>query len=104
MLNNANLPVIPAKRYFSREEACALAGILPEQLLEWQRQEGGLIGKGNQIFTRQDIIKLRQLAHGIGDYFAREALDAQGNPVITATQMRQELNTLLNKFERALAK
>ena len=81
-----------------------MAGILPEQLLEWQRQEGGLIGKGNQIFTRQDIIKLRQLAHGIGDYFAREALDAQGNPVITATQMRQELNTLLNKFERALAK
>ncbi len=103
-MTNAKFPPLPAKRYFSREEACALAGILPEQLLEWQRQEGGLIGKGNHTFTRQDVINLRQLNHGISDYFAREALDTHGDPVISAAQMRDSLQTMLTQFEKALAK
>ena len=103
MINNDNLPTLPAKRYFSRSEACFLAGISEENLLEWQRQEGGLLNKGNQTFTRQDVIKMRQLSHGIGDYFAREALDTNGQPVISAAQMRDKLQSLLAQFDKVLS-
>lgn len=101
--NNANLPAIPAKRYFSFAEACTLAGLDEEQVREWQQQEMQVLGKGANTLTRLDVIKLRQLRHGIGDYFARGALDAHGNPVIGADEMRRELNGMLEKIHSALA-
>lgn len=104
MTNNVKpTATIPAKRYFSLDEACQLLGVQPEQLLEWQRHEGGILGKGTRTLTRLDIMKLRQLQHSIGDYFAREALDTQGNPVISAAEMRNELNGLLLRIEKSLA-
>ncbi len=103
MINNANLPAIPAKRYFSIAEACQLAGIEEAQLHEWQQQEGSILGKGANTLTRLDVIKLRQLSHSISDYFAQGALDGNGNPVIRADEMRDELAIMLAKIDSSLA-
>ncbi|MDK4525489.1 hypothetical protein QG034_07715 [Kingella kingae] len=105
MKNNkhVNPQTIPAKRYFSLEEACDVIGVQPEQLLEWQRQSGGILGKGSQTLTRLDVLKLRQLQYGISDYFAREALDSEGNPVISANEMRDRLTALLTQIDKTLA-
>lgn len=101
--NNANLPAIPAQRYFTLQQACQLADLDAEQVHEWQQQEGQVLGKGTHVLTRADVIKLRQMRHSIRDYFARGALDIDGNPVIDAAEMRSELEVLLTNIEKALA-
>lgn len=100
--NNAELPPIPAQRYFTLEAACTLAGLDAENVREWQQQEGQVLGKGTQVLTRNDVIKLRQMRHAIRDYFARNALDTQGNPVISADEMRSKLQQLLANIEKAI--
>ncbi len=102
MTNNADLPVIPTKRYFSLQEVCQLANVKPDQLAEWQRQEGRLIGKGGNHFTRLDVIKIRQLHHGISDSVA-EVVDEHGNPAISNQEMRNELKKMLGNIEKMLA-
>ena len=102
-IKHDNPQAIPAKRYFSIDEACAVLDIDRAQLMEWQRQEGMLLGKGANTLTRLDVLKLRQLQHGIGDYFAHGSLDAQGNPVIGADEMREHLAGLLGDIEKTLA-
>ena len=102
-IKHDNPQAIPAKRYFSIDEACAVLDIGRAQLMEWQRQEGMLLGKGANTLTRLDVLKLRQLRHSIGDYFARGSLDAQGNPVIGADEMREHLAELLGDIEKTLA-
>lgn len=103
MKNNANLPVIPAKRYFSVEEAAFLAQLDIGQIQQWQQQEGVVLGKGSQVLTRNDVIKLRQMRHSISDYFARHSLDEQGNPVISAHEMRMKLESMLQNIDNILA-
>jgi hypothetical protein len=103
MINNTELPVIPTKRYFSIQEACDLAEIDVEQLREWQQKEGQILGKGAKTLTRLDVIKLRQVRHSISDYFARDAVDSTGNPVISADEMRNELEQMLLQINAVLA-
>lgn len=102
-IKHDNPQAIPAKRYFSIDEACAVLDIDRAQLMEWQCQEGMLLGKGANTLTRLDVLKLRQLRHSIDDYFARGSLDAQGNPVIGADEMRDHLAGLLGDIEKTLA-
>ena len=59
-IKHDNPQAIPAKRYFSIDEACAVLDIDRAQLMEWQRQEGMLLGKGANTLTRLDVLKLRQ--------------------------------------------
>ncbi|QMT32234.1 hypothetical protein [Alysiella filiformis] len=105
MINNVDwsLPPLPAKRYFSLREVCELAQVEPEQLAQWQRQEGSIIGKGGNYFTRLDVIKIRQLQHGIADSFGQQLFDAQGNPAIETDELRDELEKMLVKIEKMLA-
>ncbi|MDO4433539.1 MAG: hypothetical protein Q4B82_03035 [Alysiella sp.] len=103
MISNADLPVIPAKRYFTLAEAGNLAGLDVAQITEWQQQEGMILGKGANTLTRLDVIKLRQLRHSISDYFAKDALDADGMPVISADEMRLALENMLADIEKNLA-
>lgn len=105
MINNVDwaLPPLPAKRYFSLREVCELAQVEPEQLAQWQRQEGTIIGKGGNYFTRLDVIKIRQLQHGIADSFANQAFDEMGNPAIETEELRDELKKILAKIEKTLA-
>lgn len=103
MINNADLPVIPAKRYFSLEEAASLSQLGIGQIQQWQQQEGVILGKGSQVLNRSDVIKLRQMRHSISDYFAHGSLDSEGNPIISAHEMRTALINMAAKIEKALA-
>lgn len=102
MINNANLPVIPAKRYFTLEEMCNLARIDVAQFVKWQR-EGQVFGRGGKYFTRLDVMKIRQLRYAGVDGFAQGHLDVNGKPIISAQEMRGELKKLLVKIEKTLA-
>lgn len=105
MSNKTNkLPAIPAKRYFSLEEAAYLADLDIHQIHEWQQREGIVLGKGTQALNRLDVIKLRQMRHGISDYFSQDALDSEGNPVISAVKMREKLQNMLQQIQAELAK
>ncbi|QMT34343.1 hypothetical protein LNQ82_07975 [Conchiformibius steedae DSM 2580] len=103
MTSSVKLPPVPAKRYFSLEEVCRLACIKPAQLAEWQRQNGSIGGHGGSRFTRLDVMKIRQLQHGIADVFSHDGLDSEGNPAIGADEMRGELTKMLAKIEKTLA-
>ena len=102
MTNNVDLPTIPTKRYFNLQEVCELAQVKPEQLVQWQKQEGRLIGKGGNHFTHLDVIKIRQLHHGISDA-TQNMLDEWGNPIISNQEMRDELKKMLSNIEKTLA-
>ena len=104
--SNDNLPPIPAKRYFSLEELCELARINPAQFADWQHEHGLVIGYGGNVYTRSDVVKIRQLCATFSpfvDTFNRNGLDAAGNPAATAEEMTVGLAALLDRIEKALA-
>lgn len=104
MKNNADsLPPIPAKRYFNLSEAAQLANLELFQIQEWLQQDGSVLGKGAKTLTRLDVIKLRQLRHGIQDLFAKDYLDSKGRPVISADEARDSLKKMLVEIEDNLA-
>ncbi|WP_435694570.1 hypothetical protein [Uruburuella suis] len=107
MTNNApDLPHIPAQRYFTLNELCALVEISPEQFAQWQHAHGVVVGYGGDHYTRQDVMKLRRLKDTFApfvDEFTRNALDGEGNPAIRADEMRVELQKILADIEKALA-
>ncbi|MDK4688301.1 hypothetical protein [Kingella negevensis] len=100
MINNDNLSVIPAKRYFTIEEACDLAGITTQQLTEWQLQECLVLGKGANVLTRSDVMKLRQMRYAI---LSVTNMDSFGNPAISNDEMRSELKDMLASIQKVLA-
>lgn len=102
MINNVNLPAIPAKRYFTLEEMCNLAKIDAAQFVKWQR-EGQIFGRGGKYFTRLDLMKIRQLRYADADGFVQGHLDINGKPIISAQEVRSELKKLLVKIEKTLA-
>ncbi|MDO4641769.1 MAG: hypothetical protein Q4A84_08775 [Neisseria sp.] len=108
MTNNTNaLPLLPAKRYFTLTELCELVQISPAQFAEWQNANGVVIGYGGEYYTRQDIVKLRQLQGTFApfiDEFNHNALDYQGNPAADAEEVRGALEEMLSGIEKALAK
>ena len=107
MTNNVNtLPIIPPKRYFSLNEMCELLQISPSQFAEWQHAHGVVVGYGGGRYTRQDVVKLRQLKNTFSpfiDEFNHNGLDAEGKPAIKAEEMRGELSVLLDSIQKTLA-
>ncbi len=61
MTSNAPDFRIPAQRYFTLNELCALVEISPEQFAQWQHAHGVVVGYGGDHYTRQDVMKLRRL-------------------------------------------
>ena len=52
MTSNApDLPHIPAQRYFTLNELCALVEISPEQFAQWQHAHGVVVGYGGDHYT-----------------------------------------------------
>ena len=102
MTSNApDLPHIPAQRYFSLNELCALVEISPEQFAQWQHAHGVVVGYGGDHYTRQDVMKLRRLKDTFApfvDEFTRNALDGEGNPAIRADEMRTELQKIFLQY------
>ena len=104
--SNANLPIIPAKRYFNLQELCELVQINPVQFQEWQNAHGIVIGYGGQYYTRQEVVKLRKLKETFSpfiDEFNHNAQDAEGNPAATAAEISLGLQKILDKIEKMLA-
>lgn len=107
MTNNANLPPIPAQRYFSLDELCRLADICPEQFRQWQQENGTVVGHGGETYTRRDVIKARQFSGSFPAYIDRfnlNGLDSQGRPAADAEEIQSGLQEVLRKIETALAK
>lgn len=108
MVNKPSLlPPVPAKRYFSLTELCALADISMEQFAAWQRAQGIVVGYGGDHYTRLDVMKVRQLREAFSPYidaFTRNRTDAQGNPAIDADAARNQLQEVLHSLESALAR
>ncbi|KPN71285.1 hypothetical protein [Neisseria sp. 83E34] len=108
MTNKTNaLPPLPAKRYFTLLEVCELVQISPAQFAEWQNANGVVIGYGGEFYTRQDVVKLRQLQGTFApfiDEFNHNALDAEGKPAADAQEVREALELMLGNVEKALAK
>lgn len=101
------LPSMPAKRYFSLAELCALADISAKQFASWQRAHGIVVGYGGDHYTRLDVMKVRQLREAFLPYidvFTRNRTDAQGNPAIDADAAREQLQNVLHNLESALAR
>ncbi len=101
------LEPIPAKRYFTVEELCRLADISEEQFIQWQHTNGVIIGYGGQHYTRNDIIKVRQLRRSFMPYvdpFTRNERDMYGNPAIDAMETRQHIQSVIDQLNNTLAK
>ena len=100
-----HLPLIPSKRYFSLEELCYLADIRPEQFLQWQQDNGIVIGHGGNQYTRQDVVKTRKLSGSFPSYVDRFNLngyDSLGRSAATAEEVKSNLQAILGKIELAL--
>lgn len=107
MTNNANLPPLPAKRYFTLDEVCQLTDIHPDQFRQWLQNEGNTVGYGGDTYTRQDVIRLRRLSGSFPAYldpFNLNGLDQQGAPAANAAEVKAGLEKILANIESALAK
>lgn len=101
------LPPIPAQRYFTQEELCRLVDISVAEFIAWQKEQGMPIGYGGQRYTRQDIIKIRQIRRAFNTYqdsFTHNQTDQYGHPAIDANETKQRLTNILNQLESTLAK
>lgn len=104
---NDKLPSIPLKRYFSEAELCYLAQVSVEAFTDWQAQNGFVIGNGGNSYSRQDILFLRKVRDAFEpdiDPFSEDLVCENGEEVLTATEVRKNLNLILGKLDSLLAK
>ncbi|STZ76198.1 DNA-binding protein [Bergeriella denitrificans] len=105
MTNNAN-PAVPAQRYFTLDEMCALLQISPAQFARWQQEHGIVIGYGGDRYTRADVVKLLKLKDTFLPYtdsFSQGLQAADGQPAADAEEIRVGLKNVLADLENALS-
>jgi len=108
--NNAELPAIPAKRYFTIGEVSELCSVKPHVLRYWEQEFPGLKPvkrRGNRrYYQRHDVLMIRQIRallydEGFTILGARQRLEGeQGKHEASITgqvvrQVRQELEEVL---------
>jgi DNA-binding transcriptional MerR regulator len=113
--NNNELPLIPAKRYFSIGEVSDLCGVKPHVLRYWEQefpQLKPLKRRGNRrYYQRHDVLlirKIRGLLYENGftiggakqqlDDFGRQPVTAvadESTPINAVRALREELESLL---------
>jgi len=113
--NNAELPAIPGKRYFTIGEVSELCGVKPHVLRYWEQEFPQLKPvkrRGNRrYYQRQDVLVIRQIRgllyeQGFTIGGARNRLegdDAREDVTQThqlARQLRGELEELLKMIRR----
>jgi len=93
--SNSDLPVIPAKRYFTIGEVSELCGVKPHVLRYWEQEFPNLKPvkrRGNRrYYQRHDVLMIRQI---------RSLLYDQG---FTITGARQRLDGQQNKMEVSIS-
>jgi len=103
---NNHLPPIPQQRYFTLPELCELAQVDAYNFEQWQYQNGVVLGYGGNVYSRQDVLKVRQLRASFEptiDPFTLDRLDAAGEPAIDGATAKEALGDILNRLEAALA-
>ena len=113
--NNAELPAIPGKRYFTIGEVSELCGVKPHVLRYWEQEFPHLKPvkrRGNRrYYQRQDVLVIRQIRsllyeQGFTIGGARNRLDGEeAREDVTQTQqlvrqLRMELEDLLKILRR----
>ncbi len=113
--NNAELPAIPGKRYFTIGEVSELCGVKPHVLRYWEQEFPQLKPvkrRGNRrYYQRQDVLVIRQIRALLYDQGftiggARNRLDGEeAREDVTqshqlARQLRGELEELLKTLRR----
>ena len=113
--NNAELPAIPGKRYFTIGEVSELCGVKPHVLRYWEQEFPQLKPvkrRGNRrYYQRQDVLVIRQIRALLYDQGftiggARNRLDGEeAREDVTQThqlarQLRVELEELLKLIRR----
>ena len=113
--SNSELPVIPAKRYFTIGEVSELCGVKPHVLRYWEQEFPNLKPvkrRGNRrYYQRHDVLMIRQIRSLVYDQGftitgARQRLEgAQAKVESTISnqivrQVRQELEEVLQILRR----
>jgi len=113
--NNAELPTIPGKRYFTIGEVSELCGVKPHVLRYWEQEFPQLKPvkrRGNRrYYQRQDVLVIRQIRALLYDQGftiggARNRLEGEeAREDVTQThqlarQLRVELEELLKMIRR----
>ncbi|HEX7769003.1 MAG TPA: MerR family transcriptional regulator [Dokdonella sp.] len=113
--SNSELPVIPAKRYFTIGEVSELCGVKPHVLRYWEQEFPNLKPvkrRGNRrYYQRHDVLMIRQIRSLLYDQGftitgARQRLEgAQARVESTISnqivrQVRQELEEVLQILRR----
>jgi DNA-binding transcriptional MerR regulator len=93
--SNSELPVIPAKRYFTIGEVSELCGVKPHVLRYWEQEFPNLKPvkrRGNRrYYQRHDVLMIRQI---------RSLLYDQG---FTITGARQRLDGVQGRMESSIS-
>jgi DNA-binding transcriptional MerR regulator len=113
--SNSDLPVIPAKRYFTIGEVSELCGVKPHVLRYWEQEFPNLKPvkrRGNRrYYQRHDVLMIRQIRsllydEGFTITGARQRLEGQqgrmevsiSNQIVR--QVRMELEEVLQILKR----
>ncbi len=108
--NNAQLPPIPGKRYFTIGEVSDLCEVKPHVLRYWEQEFPSLNPvkrRGNRrYYQRQDVLLIRQIRSLLYDQGftiggARQRLGGE-NVKEEATQIRQIINQTISELEEML--
>ena len=105
MTNKDNVTTrIPAKRYLTLDEMCAVVGISSKQFAAWQRDYGH-VGYGGQHYTRLNVLKVMQLKATFAPYvdaFTHNFVDDAGDPAIDSQQDKKKLGKKLESIDKVL--
>ena len=108
--NNAELPTIPGKRYFTIGEVSELCCVKPHVLRYWEQEFAQLAPvkrRGNRrYYQRQDVLTIRQIrgllydqGYTIGGAKLKLTGDDQKDD---ATQARQLIRQMITELEEVL--
>jgi DNA-binding transcriptional MerR regulator len=108
--HNAELPIIPGKRYFTIGEVSGLCAVKPHVLRYWEQefpQLNPVKRRGNRrYYQRQDVLMIRQIRALLYDQGftiggARQRLEGE-NQVEENTQYKQIIHQMIAELEDVL--
>jgi len=110
--HNAELPVIPGKRYFTIGEVSELCAVKPHVLRYWEQEFPQLKPvkrRGNRrYYQRQDVLTIRQIRALLYDQGftiggARQQMSGEGmQSKVDSGQFKQMVNQMIGELEELL--
>lgn len=111
--NKAELPAIPAKRYFTIGEVSELTGVKQHVLRYWEQEFSELRNvkrRGNRrYYQHHEVLLVRRIRELLYDdgftlHGARQRLDGGRPATATAAEVRGELQSILDWLDIMLGK